>query len=103
MFKAHISKLAEWDIEEIIEWYDNQKQELAFDFLVQLEETISVVENFPKAFAVFFDDLRKVKIKQFPFSIIYFINEKNNRLEIVGVFHEKRNFKYIKKRLGLDD
>ena len=91
MHKVNISRLAEWDIEEIIEWYDNQKQDLAFDFLVQLEETISVIETFPKAFAVFFDDFRKVKIEKFPFYIIYFINIRDKKLEIVGVFHEKRS------------
>lgn len=103
MLKANISRLAEWDIEEIFEWYESQKPKLAFDFLVELEETISIIETFPKAFTIFFDDFRRVKIKRFPFTIIYFINDANNKLEIVGVFHEKRSFKFIKKRLGFDE
>ena len=103
MYKANISKRAEWDIEEIVEWYESQKQTLGFDFLVELEETISIIEDFPKAFTTFFEDFRKVKIKRFPFAIVYFLNEKGNKLEIVGVFHEKRNSDFIKKRLRLDE
>lgn len=76
-----------------------KKTDLGFDFLYQLEDMISKIEDNPFLFVTIFTTYRKSRIKRFPYFIFYALDEKNKLIEVVGIFHEKRSSEYIKKRL----
>jgi ParE toxin of type II toxin-antitoxin system, parDE len=89
---------AEEDILESIDWYNQEKSNLGFEFYDQLTEAIGTIEQSPKLFAVRFKTVRAAPLKRFPFLIYYKILESENRVIILGALHTSRNPKTILKR-----
>jgi len=99
MFKIDLSEAAELDIDEIVAHYEQQKTGLGYDFLVAFEEAMQIIEENPHLFAPYIDNFRRIIIKNFPYLALYYSVEHEKVINIVGIFHEKRSTKFIKRRL----
>lgn len=88
---------AEQDIIEIVKWYDLKSVELSNRFISQLDEAINKISVLPYAFSYLYDDVRKIKLRKFPYLIFYKINDLI--VHVYGVIHTKRNPLTYKKRL----
>lgn len=85
-----ISKLAEIEIEEAIEFYEHRKIGLGKQFLVYFKSYLKIVKTNPELFAIKKEPyFREIPIKKFPFVIIYELFE--NQIIIYSVFHTHRN------------
>lgn len=89
----HITFLpaATQDIRKVHDWYETQKQDLGKKFtalvLTQVEELQKniVVHRF------FYEDVRYVSLKKFPYSIFYRTEEKAGRIVIVAVLGNRQD------------
>ena len=78
------------EFSESLTWYKQRSFQAAENFKLILENTITAKEN-PYQFKKSYKRFYIVKIKKFPFSIVYFIEEVNQLIVIATIFHNKRN------------
>jgi plasmid stabilization system protein ParE len=82
-------KQANQDLAEAIEWYEVKKVGLGKQFLSAVEACINLISLEPEMFPVVHRNIRKARIKRFPYSIYFNYNQEN--LFIFAVFHAKRD------------
>jgi plasmid stabilization system protein ParE len=78
--------------QEIIDsylYYENQSKGLGEKFLENLEIYLERIQKYPKHYQIKRKPYREVFVKNFPFVIIYEINE--NDIIVYAVFHKRRN------------
>ena len=103
MYKAKIhydviiSPEAERELLESKSFYAEQKDELGFEFLNEVELTINRLSSNPFQFPSHrIKMVRKAKVDRFPFNIFFAIQ--GNIINILAIFHCSRNQKSLKKR-----
>lgn len=94
-----VSPPAEMDIDEAMEWYESQKEDLSIDFLLRFTEVIHLLSEHPELGVQVYQHFRKILMGNFPYAIYYSID--GNDIWIIAVLHTKRSQKVIKKRLSL--
>lgn len=92
------SDKAQHDIIESIKWYNEQKENLGFEFYDSLTEKLSLISNNPHHYSIRFKNIRASKIFNYPYLIYFKINDKNTSLLIFGVLHTSRDPRTITKR-----
>jgi toxin ParE1/3/4 len=89
MKPIQFTKEALFDIEEIIFWYEDQREGLSFDFELCIEVGINEIQRAPSAFQKRYKDVKIRFINRFPYGLHYITN--NEIITIIGVFHTSRS------------
>ncbi len=87
---------AELDLHEAYRWYDERSPGLGGDFLLAIDDGISVIREYPESCPIVYQQIRRALIKRFPYGL-YFLLEKE-RIVIIAVFHASRNPKIWQDR-----
>ena len=88
--KIVISRLAESEIEETIEFYESKRKGLGNQILVYFKGYLKILKTNPELFSIKKSPFyRELPLKKFPFVIIYEIFQ--NEVIIYSVFHTSRN------------
>lgn len=77
------------DIEEIVVWYENQREGLSHDFELCLEAGINEISRMPSAFQKKYRNVKILFIQRFPYGIHYITTA--HSVIIVGIFHTSRS------------
>jgi len=90
VFKIVISRLAESEIDETIEFYESKRKGFGKLFLDYFKGYLKILKTNPELFSIkkapFY---RELPLKKFPFVIIYEVFQ--NEVIIYSVFHTSRN------------
>ncbi|MGQ0828354.1 MAG: type II toxin-antitoxin system RelE/ParE family toxin [Bacteroidota bacterium] len=70
-----IRQRAEIQITEAFTWYENKQSDLGNDFLISLEDSLTIIELNPQAFQLKYKHIRVIYIKRFPFGIFYSVEK----------------------------
>lgn len=70
-----ISALAYNEIENAKEYYNLQQPNLGNTFKHDVKDTIDNIIRFPKLYPFIINDIQKVVLHRFPYSIFYSVNE----------------------------
>jgi hypothetical protein len=89
-YKIIVSLRAQREIEDAIDSYAIDSIIAPKQFLHFLEYTYKSLEISP-FFKIRYKDIRALKIKKFPYSLYFVVNEKNHSVKILSCFHHKRN------------
>ena len=89
---------ADIDLTEAREWYSHQRDDLDLEFMQSIDNALSRVANNPLLFPVVYRDLRRVVVRRFPFAIFY--NFTVDEVQVVAVFHSRRDPEMWKSRAG---
>ena len=89
-FRILIDEDVRTDIQESIDWYNEQKQGLGKQFYSQVKATINRLKSNP-FFQIRYDDVRCLPIKRFPFMIHFTVDESQKNVVIRAVFHTSRD------------
>jgi plasmid stabilization system protein ParE len=89
MKSLHFTQDALLDIEDIIIWYEEQREGLSFDFELCLEAGVSEIVRLPNAFQKKYKNVKVLFIQRFPYGIHYIVNPE--QIIIIGVFHTSRS------------
>jgi toxin ParE1/3/4 len=85
------------EVEHAFEYYLEQGgQGLAERFLVQMHSTLGLIEQHPELGAPTHHGLRQIRLKRFPFGVIYGV--RNDQIVIIAVAHHRRRPGYWMKR-----
>ena len=90
-FKIVFAPPVKQDIQEAVYWYNSKQKGLGKRFLNELKNHINIIKENPQSFAVRYDNIRCLPIKEFPFMIHYTVDIDNKTIYIYAVFHTSRN------------
>jgi len=87
--KLHYTQQAETDIDIAMGWYESQMRGLGFEFLDCLEESVNLILENPKLYAVKHKRLRGALIRKFPFTVFYSIEK--TVIVVHAIFDNRQN------------
>lgn len=90
VFKVVVSPRALQEIENAIEYYGFYSTDAPLVFITALKESFKKLETSP-FYRVRYKDVRSIKIKKFPYSLYFIINESKSTVRVLSCFHIKRN------------
>lgn len=85
------------DIRKTHDWYEKQKTGSGIEFTNTVIEQIEELQKNTIVHRFFFDDVRYVHLKKFPYSIFYRLGEDAEQLIIVAVLGNKQDQLHILK------
>jgi plasmid stabilization system protein ParE len=90
-FTLKVQDEAEEDIDSAFTWYEEQSVGLGSKFLEEIEEGFLLITNNPEHYGYYKPrpHYRRFLLKQFPFRIVYEIEE--NNIVVFRVLHVKRS------------
>lgn len=89
-YKIIVSPRAQKEIENAIDYYALYSVDAPVNFIASLKEAYSTLETNP-VFRVRYKNVRALKIKRFPHSLYFIINDDKNTVRVLSCFHNKRN------------
>lgn len=89
MYKLIFKHRALLMVKEAYNWYEKQKIGLGEEFLSELDVCYKKIQKTPAFFGKIEKNYRQVRLKRFPYLIVYEIMEKD--VVVFAVFHTSRN------------
>lgn len=89
-YKIIVSPRAQKEIENAIDYYALYSTEAPASFWSVLNETYTILAISP-FYKIRYKNVRALKIKKFPFSLYFVIDETQNTIRILSCFHNRRN------------
>ncbi len=96
MKKYRILTPARQELINSIEYYNSKKEGLGYTLLLNFEEAIDRVRDNPKAWPLVSKNTRRCLLKNFPYGIIYHIND---CMEIIAFMNLRKKPGYWANRL----
>lgn len=90
VYKIIISPRAQKEIENAIDYYALYSTDAPVNFISAVKEVYKTLESNP-FFVVRYKNTRALKLKNYPHSLYFTINENKNIVKILSCFHNKRN------------
>jgi len=90
-------KEAQFELDETIDFYNNQLKGLGDDFLNEFLSTVERICNYPDAWHLLSKNTKRCQTRRFPFGIIYSIQ--GDMILILSVSHLHRKPNHWKNRL----
>lgn len=97
-YKIKLLPIARKDLQDAKSWYNNRKENLGEEFKLEVNNEMDYIGEFPLHYQSTYKELRQARVKRFPYSIFYLIEEEKQQIVIVGVLHTSRNPDTILKR-----
>ena len=85
------------ELDEAVEWYANQAQGLAGQFLDEIETVAKLIVEHPDAWHPIGNDIRRIRLARFPYGLLYTIEA--NEIIVLAVAHLHREPTYWRDRL----
>jgi plasmid stabilization system protein ParE len=80
---------------EAVRYYEQSRAGLGIEFAERVEEAIDKLLAFPESYRIVTDGIRRCRLKRFPYSLLYRIDQ--DKVTILAVHHASR-----KPGFGLD-
>jgi toxin ParE1/3/4 len=90
----HPEALSEY--REAVQYYTEQRIEVAQAFINTIEDAIYRIREFPNRYAVIEEDVHRCMVRRFPYGVLYTIEQ--DYILILAVMHCSREPGYWKKR-----
>ncbi len=84
-----IRKAAREDIGEAFRWYESRSQGLGHEFVHAVRVAFGAIERAPDQFALVVDDIRRARLRRFPY-LIYFVVLARH-VSVIAVIHGRRH------------
>jgi toxin ParE1/3/4 len=89
-YKIIVSPRTQKEIENTIDYYALYSINAPVNFIIDLKEAYGTLETNP-FFRICYKNVRALKLKRFPHSLYFVINEEQNTVRVLSCFHSKRN------------
>ena len=86
---VHVHSLAQADVQEACDWYDQQRVGLGEEFLCAIEDALTQLEQQPTRHCVYYRGLRRMLPRRFPYKLFYLIDGEN--VHVLRVLHGRRD------------
>jgi len=89
---------AQVELDDAIAWYASQAPGLGDAFLIETLKTLKLIEQYPKAWHPLTQQVRRCRLRRFPFSVIY--AQEGSELLVLAVAHQHRKPGYWRTRMN---
>ena len=89
-FRIIMSRRANEEIENAFDYYSLYSNDAPINFRVVIKDTFDTLRTYP-FFGARYNDVRALKLKKFPYSLYFVVNEKHKTVKVLSCFHNKRN------------
>ena len=89
---------AQMELDDAIAWYAEQAPGLGDAFLIEVLKTLRLVEQFSQAWHPLTSEIRRCRLRRFPYSVVY--TQDGSGILVLAVAHQHRKPDYWKNRLG---
>jgi plasmid stabilization system protein ParE len=89
---------AQAELDDAIAWYASQAPGLGDAFLIETLKTLKLIEQYPKAWHPLTQQVRRCRLRRFPYSVIY--AQEGSDLLVLAVAHQHRKPGYWGARLN---
>ena len=90
VYKIIVSPRAQDEIIKAIDFYATHSVDAPNNFILQLQKGYEVLAMNP-FFRIYYKDVRALKLKKFPYSLYFTIDENKSCVRVLSCFHNKRN------------
>lgn len=90
VYSLIVSLRAQNEIANAVDYYSMHSIHAPSKFIVELNNAYRTLERYP-FFAVRYKNIRTLKLKSFPFSLYFIVNEKQKTVSVLSCFHNKQN------------
>jgi plasmid stabilization system protein ParE len=90
VYKISVSPRAQVEISKAIDFYFLNSVDAPKNFIFQLAKAYEILTISP-FFRMHYKNVRALKLKKFPYSLYYTINENQKSVRVLSCFHNKRN------------
>jgi plasmid stabilization system protein ParE len=80
---------AEADLDEAAQWYEQRAVGLGIDLVARVRDSLSRIGVHPQLYPEVRRGIRRAGVRRFPFGIFYRLRP--DRVEVIAVFHDRRN------------
>ena len=95
-FQLIFKPLAQIEIAEAFQWYQQPHINMGDAFLTELERVSCFIEENPQLYVCVEADIRRANFNRFPYSLFYVID--GNTVNILSCFHQHRRPKKLLAR-----
>lgn len=89
---------AQVELDDAIAWYASQAPGLGDAFLIETLKTLKLIEQYPKAWHPLTQQVRRCRLRRFPYSVIY--AQEGSDFLVLAVAHQHRKPGYWRTRLN---
>jgi len=93
-----VLSIAEDEFAEAVDYYNEQRPGLGFEFAAEVQRTFERVRRLPQAWPVFSFRARRCLTDRFPFGVLY--EARGDCILVGAIMHLKRDPKRWKQRVG---
>ncbi len=97
-WKIIIEDLAQLDLHDVYQWYEEEKTGLGEEFLDSFEVSISRIERNPLHASSYDATSRSAILTRFPYEVIYLVNDLESEINIIAISYQHRKPDWFKKR-----
>jgi Na+-transporting NADH:ubiquinone oxidoreductase subunit NqrE len=87
---------AEAEFNEAIDYYEECGSGLGYDFSIEVFASIQNIVNYPTAWPIMEEDVRRCLVYRFPYGVVYSIEQ--GGIYILAIMHLRRHPDYWKNR-----
>lgn len=91
VFSLLVSSKAQKELALSWEWYEDRQQGLGDRFTAAVIQQLNTIIDNPETFSVRHKPYHEAKVSVFPFVIVYKIDKRRKRVEVISIFHTSRN------------
>jgi plasmid stabilization system protein ParE len=89
---------AQAELDDAIAWYASQAPGLGDAFLIETLKNLKLIEQYPKAWHRLTQQIRRCRLRRFPYSVVY--AQEGSDLLVLAVAHQHRKPGYWRTRLN---
>jgi plasmid stabilization system protein ParE len=89
---------AQVELDDAIAWYASQAPGLGDAFLIETLKTLKLIEQYPKAWHPLTQQVRRCRLRRFPYSVIY--AQEGSDMLVLAFAHQHRKPGYWRARLN---
>ena len=79
------------EYEEATIWYRERSEQAAENFEVSVKQKIGILRDNPIQYKKTYKEFQEVRLRKYPFNIIYLIDDTKMLIIISSIYHDKRN------------
>jgi plasmid stabilization system protein ParE len=89
---------ADAELAEARQWYAHQRADLDIEFMERIDDALSRIVSNPHMYPIVYRTLRRAVVRRFPFAVFYEVTA--DEIQVVAVFHSRRDPEVWKSRVG---
>ncbi|MBO9632766.1 MAG: type II toxin-antitoxin system RelE/ParE family toxin [Chitinophagaceae bacterium] len=100
MYKHIFDPIAADEFEHSFLWYEKKSANAAEKFYEAVQEALNAICIAPERYRKINSDLRELRLKKYPFNLVYFFDADKKVVLVISIYHQKRDPNYKINKQG---